>query len=454
VVVLSDGGDTVSDATLGSVRSRLERLGTPVYAVALKSNEYNPRALELLTASTQGRLVPASDSQSLTKLFEGIAQEITSAWSVTYESRHPRTADIDVDIVAQAGDVRATAATAYKNPSVAAASTAPVHFPKVTDNLPLLGATAVLAMLAVTLLVSGILLITLRERNTLTQLHFYDQLHEVSDHTAPSGTSGVRAAIVDAVDTVAGKRGLTQLASSKLESAGLPLRASEYMTMHLLLVVGLGVLTQLLTGNFALSILLIGAATVGPLIAIDQAVDKRRRRFEEQLPDILTMIAGSLRGGWGIQQAIGLAAQEAAAPAGPELKRVETETRLGMALERSLQLMADRMGSPDFHAAVGAIAVQREVGGNLAQVLDLVAKTVREREAMRRQIKALTSEGRLSAWILIALPFFVLAILLVTSPAYLVPLFMTPAGIALLTLGVLLMIIGSIWMYRVTKIEV
>jgi len=455
VVVLSDGGDTASDRNLGAARATLERLQAPVYAVALKSDEYNPSALDLLTESTGGRLVPAGDSQQLTELFEGIAEEISSAWSITYTSQHPRTADIEVDIVAHVADLSASSATAYKNPSLAAISSSPVEFPSVSDNLPLLWATALTAMLAVALLVTGVLLITVRDRNTLHQVHFYDQLHESMSQSASAvGPSGIHGAIVDAVGVVAGKRGLTQLATRRLEAAGLPLRSSEYMTMHILMVAGLGVLSQSLTGSFALSILLIGLATIGPLIAIEIASDRRRRRFSEQLPDVLSMIASSLRGGWGIQQAIGLAAQEVASPTGPELKRVETETRLGMSLERSLQSMADRMESPDFHAVVGAIAVQREVGGNLAEVLDLVAKTVRERDAMRRQIKALTAEGRLSAWILIVLPFAVLALLLVTSPSYLVPMFTTLEGIALLTGGVVLLAIGSIWMYRVTKIEV
>lgn len=457
IVILSDGGDTVSSAKLSQVLSRFKGLNTPVYAVALKSKDYNPSALGLLTSSTNGHLVSASDSQQLAQLFQGIAKEISAAWSISYLSKRPRTADIDVDVSAQAGESQASAKFAYPNPAILTRAAAPITFPSMTDDPRLLGLVAALAFIAVAMLSTGVLLLAVRDRNTLGQLRFYDQLHahdtgELS--VGPGSTAGVPAAIVDAVGTIAQRRGLTDYATHRLEAAGLPLRASEYMTIHLFAVIGLGVLTQLLVGSFALSAVVILLTTMAPLIAIDIATDKRRRRFDEQLPDVLSMIAGSLRGGWGIQQAIGLAAQESPPPMGPELRRVETETRLGLPLERALQSMADRVGSADFEAAVGAIAIQREVGGNLAEVLDLVARTVREREAMRRQVKALTAEGRLSAWILIALPFVITAILLITSPSYLVPMFTSVPGIAMLLVGAVLLIIGSIWLYRVTKIEV
>lgn len=454
IVVLSDGGDTVSDVGLSEVRTSFEKTGAPVYAIALQSKEYNSRPLELITETTQGRLVLATDSAGLTEVFEAIAKEITSAWELSYKSAEPGTADVEVDVVATVGDAQASAAVAYKNPAVAAASSAPVVFPTVSEDVPQLIVIAGLALLAVTLLVVGVSLIALRDRNTLDHLRYYDQLHEPVDLAGSGGTGKVRSAIVDAVDSVAGKRGLTQVATQKLEAAGWPLRGSEYMTMHIFAVVGIGLLVQLLSGNFALSVIFIILATVAPLLALSMAADRRRQRFEEQLPDTLTMIAGSLRGGWGIQQAIALAGQETGAPMGPELKRVETETRLGMPLERSLQAMSDRIESSDFHAAVSAIAIQREVGGNLAEVLDLVAKTVRERDAMRRQVKALTAEGRLSAYILIALPFFVALVLMMTSPEYLMTLFTSAQGLMLVFVGIVLLIVGSIWMYRVTKIEV
>ena len=166
------------------------------------------------------------------------------------------------------------------------------------------------------------------------------------------------------------------------------------------------------------------------------------------------MLSSSLRGGWGIQQAIDLVVQEGGQPASDEFKRVQNEVRLGIPMDDALQRMADRIQSGDFQAAVSAIAIQREVGGNLAEVLDIVAATIRERGALRRQISALTAEGRLSAYILIALPILEAIVLVVTNPDYMTPFTTTLFGGFLALLAVFLLIVGSLWLFSVTRIEV
>lgn len=455
IVALSDGGDTVSNATFRKTIDSVAGAGVPLYAVAIKSAEYNPHALSTLAKRSGGRLVPVSRSGALEPLFEGIAQEISSSWTLSFKSGRPRTADIDLDITAKSGSAQAVGSTSYKNPALATAGTTALRFTQVPNDSPRLLGTIALAFLSISLLAVGLLLMAVRDRSVIEQLRFYDQLHDDAGEAAQAGgVDQVRSRVVDAVGVVAGKRGLTKLAADKLESAGLPLRPAEYMTGHILAVVGLGVLTQLLTGRMALSIIVVAGVTLGPLIALDIAADRRRARFEEQLPDVLGMIAGSLRGGWGIQQAIGLASQEAPEPSASELKRVETEARLGIPLERALENMGDRMGSREFRSVVTAVSIQREVGGNLAEVLDIVAKTIRERDAVKRQLRSLTAEGRLSAYILIGLPFGVFAFLLIVNPTYILPLVTTSAGLFILGVAVLMLIVGSIWMWRTTKIEV
>jgi len=146
--------------------------------------------------------------------------------------------------------------------------------------------------------------------------------------------------------------------------------------------------------------------------------------------------------------------QQAGPPSSIEFRRVDAETRLGMPLEQSLQRMADRVGSADFQSAVTAISIQREVGGNLATVLDVVAATIRERAALKRHVSSLTAESRLSAYILVALPFLILGVLLVIRPTYLAPLLTTTTGFAIGGVGVLLLVVGIVWIYRVSKVEV
>jgi len=215
-----------------------------------------------------------------------------------------------------------------------------------------------------------------------------------------------------------------------------------------------GAVVELLTGSLLWSLVVVLLATLVPIIGLGLAISSRRTRFEAQLPDVLNMVAGSLRGGWGIQQALGLVVQQAAPPAAPEFKRVEAETRLGMPLEQSLQRMADRFESADFQSAVTAISIQREVGGNLAAVLDIVATTIRDRAALTRHVSSLTAESRLSAYILIALPFLILGVLLVVRPTYLQPLLTTPVGWGIAAVGLSLLAIGVVWISKVSKVEV
>jgi tight adherence protein B len=172
------------------------------------------------------------------------------------------------------------------------------------------------------------------------------------------------------------------------------------------------------------------------------------------MPDVLNLLAGSMRAGWGLLQSVGIVVKEMGAPAGPEFGRVVTETRLGLPLEEALQRMADRVESDDFTWAVTAISIQREVGGNLAEVLDLVAETIRERSGLRGQIKMLTGEGRLSAGILTALPFVEAAVLWVLNPSYFGKLFSSPVGIAAGGVALLMVVVGSVWLRRIATIEV
>jgi tight adherence protein B len=455
IVVLSDGGDTESDASFEKAVAEVKQANTPVYAIALKSKDYNQQALRLLASGTGGRLVPVNSSEKLGGLFAGIAREIKSARTLSWTSDRPRTKDVEVAVVAKRGSEQVEGAFAYSNPDFENVAATGIVMPKVAENAVMLFGVVGLGFIAVTMMMVALLLILVRDKGALDQLHYYDQLHAEAGSSGIGGASDqVRVRVVEAVGVVADKRGMTALVTQKLEAAGMPLRPAEYITAHLLAVIALGVLVQVVSDRLFLSLLTVLLATIVPMLLVENAATKRRMKFEQQLPDVLTMISGSLRGGWGMQQAIALAGKEAPDPAAQELRRVETETRLGIPLERALQSMADRMLSDDFQATVTAIAVQREVGGNLAEVLDIVSKTIRERESMRRQIRALTAEGRLSAWILILLPFFVFVLFMVTNPGYLQPLFTTPMGLAMVATGVVLLVVGSFWMYRVTKIEV
>lgn len=457
IVVLSDGGDTVSARSFETAVAEVTAAGVPVYAVALQSEEYNPQALATMAQATSGRLLAVGESTALAGSFEAIAEEIKDAYQVTYTSEAPATKDIELDVTATSAGGTASAAVVYANPEYSwsrGEEETGASVRVLAPNARFLMGAVILAFASASLLAFGLLALVSRERTRLADLHFYDQLHGAS--TPPSGGAAeqVRDKVVGAIAQVAGRGGFTQAIGLKLEQAGLPLRPAEYMTAHIVTVFLSGVFTQLLLGNFVLSSGMVLLVSFAPIVMLDLASASRRDRFEAQLPDILAMLASSLRGGWGLLQAVEFVVAQAGPPAAAEFRRVQTEARLGMPLEEALQNMGRRIGSPDLDAAVTAIVIQREVGGNLAEVLDIVAKTIRDRAALSRQVRALTAEGRLSAYILIGLPFVEALALAAVSPGYLAPLVTTVPGLAMLVGSLCLLAIGAWWLRAITQIEV
>jgi tight adherence protein B len=317
---------------------------------------------------------------------------------------------------------------------------------------------ALFVFAAVGLAVAGLALLLQRERNAMNQLRFYEQLQQgnatnAADESLVDPTS-VRGRVLGVAGTVVSRSGFDHVIRRELERAGLPLRPVEYMTLHAAAALGTGLLAQLVFRNAVLTGVVVLAMALGPIVLLRSRSKKRTETFQAQLPDVLNLLAGSMRAGWGLLQAVGIVVKEMGAPAGPELARVVTEARLGLPLEDALQRMAERVESEDFQWAVTAIGIQREVGGNLAEVLDLVAETIRERAGLRGQINSLTGEGKLSAGVLVALPFLEGFVLWMLNPGYFSRLISSPIGIMAGAGAIVLIVIGTIWLQRIVSIEV
>ncbi len=458
VVFLSDGGDTMSRATLDDAVRQMREAGIPVYAVSLPSYEADPAVLTTIASQTGGRQVAIDDIATLPELYRSIAEEIQTTYVIVYRSEEPGTKDLEIAVEAVVGENAASAVTVVTNPRFG-------EEPSVSDEvltlapadvLSLVGAVALVGF-SVMLLVLGLVLLVVRPHTTLDQMRFYEQLRAGADGlpTAEDATGdGLRQRMIGAVDYVASRRGFTGMVRQRLERAGLPLRPAEYISAHISLVVLSGVIAQVVTASFPVALIVVLLATFGPMLLLDLKVRSRQTAFEEQLPQILNLVAGSLRAGWGLLQSVDMVVQETIPPASDEFQRVQTEARLGLPVEDALQAMADRLGSDDFAWAVSAIAIQREVGGNLAEVLDVVATTIRDRAALRRHVSALTAEGRISAIILLALPFVEAIFLYAVNPSYMRPLFTEPLGWLIVGIGLLMLLVGSIWLVRAMKVEV
>jgi tight adherence protein B len=252
----------------------------------------------------------------------------------------------------------------------------------------------------------------------------------------------------------ANSRGFAGRLDAELEAAGVSMRSGEFVVITVLALFVGGILGAALLRSPLLAIGIGLVAAIAPTAALRMALRKRAEKLRDQLPDVLTIMASSLRAGHSFLQSLDTVAKEIAQPAASEFQRVVAEIRLGRPADESLEAMAERVGSADFQWAVLAVNIQREVGGNLAEILDTVSDTLRERAQIRGQIRVLTSEGRLSAWVLglmpVALGFYMFAV----NPDYIGLLFTTTVGLVMLITSACLLVLGIFWMKKIVDIDV
>jgi tight adherence protein B len=256
----------------------------------------------------------------------------------------------------------------------------------------------------------------------------------------------------DAAERLVGA-GVMEKVEQLLEQAKLPLRPAEFLVYAPMATVIAAVVAYLLFGP-VLAIIAMVAFLASPFIILKRRSASRLKKFQEQLPDSLNLLAGSMRAGFSFMQGLEAVADEASEPIRGELQRAFTESRLGRPIEEALDDAALRMQSRDLAWAVMAIRIQREVGGNLAELLDTVAETMTHRERLRREIKSLTAEGRMSAIVLSIFPPAFALMLFVLQPGYMNLLFQETIGIICTVGGAILSVIGWFWLSRIVKIEV
>jgi tight adherence protein B len=256
-------------------------------------------------------------------------------------------------------------------------------------------------------------------------------------------------------ERVTERRGLGDAIDSRLEGAAVPVRTPEWLLIHLAIAVGAGLLFLLLSrGALLAAICGLALGLTLPWLFLLVRQGRRESAFLSQLPDTLQMLAGSLQAGYSLPQALDTVVREGQPPMSVEFNRALVESRLGMPVEDALEGIGRRLSSQDFSWMVMAVRIQRDVGGNLAELLTTVAGTLRERERLRRQVKVLSAEGRLSGWILGGLPVVFFLYLALANPSYLRPLWTTPLGLVMMVLALLLLGVGAFWLRRVIKVEV
>ncbi|MFP5370579.1 MAG: type II secretion system F family protein [Actinomycetes bacterium] len=267
-----------------------------------------------------------------------------------------------------------------------------------------------------------------------------------------SALAGAGAAAGAAVEKALVRRGRAAAGAAALERAGMSMRLPDFV-----LVVGLlslvGATGGFLLGGLLPGLVVLAAVPFGAKLLLRFRAARRQAAFADQLDDSLQLMAGSLRAGHSLLRAVDSVASEADAPTSEEFSRIVNETRVGRDLNDALDEVAQRMGSDDFTWVAQAIAIHREVGGNLAEVLDAVGHTIRERNAIRRQVKALSAEGKLSAVVLMALPFGVTFFISLTNPGYIAKFTQSLAGYAMLAVAAIMLLVGGLWLRSTVRIK-
>lgn len=237
-----------------------------------------------------------------------------------------------------------------------------------------------------------------------------------------------------------------------LEQAGIKSRPQDFLVLVASGMVALFALGLLVWGP-AQGLLLLLLGPLAGWLVVRVATNRRRKRFALQLDETLSILSGSLRAGYSLPQAAATVATEAEAPTSEEFARVINEARVGRPFVAALEDAARRMRNDDFGWIVQAIAINREVGGNLADVLEGVGHTIRERTQLKRQVDALAAEGRFSAIVLGALPFVVFLLLSLVNPGYIGQFGESLMGMLMLVFAGILLVVGLFWLRAVVKIK-
>ncbi|AXJ08252.1 type II secretion system F family protein [Arthrobacter sp. PM3] len=261
---------------------------------------------------------------------------------------------------------------------------------------------------------------------------------KLTDQTVKALNKGVRR----------GRTGI--LNRDKLDAAGLKKEPGDYLLIAAAVTFVAAVIGFLL-GGVAFAVLLLVITPVGLVVFLNVLISRRRKKFDDQVPDTLQMFSGGLRAGHSLLRAIDAAAQENEAPMAEELNRVVNETRIGRDLGEALDEVARRTDNEDFGWIARAVEIHREVGGDLAEVLDHVGETIRDRNQIRGQVRALSAEGRISAIVLVSLPVVMFIGLTLFNPMYSRVFTSTLPGYLMIAAAVVLLAVGSFWLSRLVK---
>jgi tight adherence protein B len=450
IIVVTDGNETRSEATVEDTIAAAQDAGVSIYVVGIESKLFNPGPLQQLADATGGKYYGTASTEALAEVYSSIAEELSRTWRLEYVTTALPSEKVTVE--AEAGGESASLRLTAPGDAVA------TRKPDVEGRLPehffgsFWGQASFAALIGV-LVLGAFAFAFASPRGAWLKGRLEPHLDTRRRAEKRTGRERLKiaAGLFRATENALGKFKPWLRLQRTIERADLPLRTVELVYIML----AAGFVSGLVAAGFTRSVPIIALGLVAgiaiPYFVVSIKAKQRIKAFENQLPDLLVTMAAGLKAGHSFRQSLQSVVDEDQPPASKELGRVLTETRLGRPMDEALAEMAQRVGSRNFEFVITAVTIQRQVGGSLAGLFDMVADTVRNRQQFAKKIKGLTAMGRASAYVLVALPMFVAAMLTVVNPEYMRPLWYTSTGRTLILVGLGMIGFGALLLRKIVN---
>jgi tight adherence protein B len=449
IVLLSDGTDVGSSKSRAEALQAAEDQNVRVISVGLSSPQYDPETLKSLADRTGGKYVETATPAELQPIFQEIGQQLSNEYELTYRSLLPpqRPAAVVVKV-----NGLAPATAKYTTPALVLEpqGTFQQSWADEVITSPWLMIFVIVSILA---LVGFAIFSAIDVRNRSLRRRMAQYVTVPSEEESRLRRAEVASILADTAQRTVGGQRWWQRFESDVELGGFGMSALAIAGWTIVGGIAASLVTAIILQN--LWGLLVGL--LAPFVSrwiVSRRVSKMRKAFEEQLADNLDVLAGAMRTGHSTMGALSVMVDSAIEPSKTEFRRVLQDEQLGVQLDDALMVMARRMESYDAEQLALVMKLQREAGGNTAEVLDRVAEVIRGRMELRRLVDVLTAQARISRWILTGLPIFVLLSLSFTGGDYLDPMIHSLVGRIALVFGAVLVLIGSFWIKRISKLDV
>jgi tight adherence protein B len=449
IVLLSDGTDIGSTASRDEALAALAKVNARVISVGLRSRQYDPESLQSLAQATDGSYAEAANPEALSAIFEDLGARLSSEYAITYRSLLPSEVEANVQVRVVGF---APASASYTTPELDLSPRGTFEREWVDDVItsPWLMVFVIVSVLALVAF-AGLSVLEVRRRSVRRRMRQY--VSAPSEEESRMRRAEVTAFLAETAQKRVGRLRSWQAFETDVELAGFGMSALAIAGWTIVGGIVGGIAAAIYFKSFA-GLLVAFAAPFVTRFLVTRKVRKTRDRFQEQLADNMDVLAGAMRTGHAIMGALSVMVESADEPSKTEFHRVLQDEQLGVPLEDALMVMARRMQSYDAEQVAMVMQLQREAGGNTAEVLDRIAETIRGRMELKRMVDVLTAQAKISRWILTLLPVFVLVMLMMSGGDYLDPMFSSTLGIIALIFGGVLVTIGSLWIKKIAKMDV